>query len=82
MQKRENMNEYLQNIIENEPKIPPFYFIRKISEMDIDEFMAHGFDSDVSTGDEEDIMGEKQPDSELNERLVKHMISLQDIFNC
>jgi hypothetical protein len=27
--------------------------------MDIDEFMAHGFDSDVSTGDEGDVMNEK-----------------------
>ena len=27
--------------------------------MDIDEFMAHGFDSDVSTGDEIDDLKEK-----------------------
>jgi hypothetical protein len=28
--------------------------------MDIDEFMAHGFDSDVSTGDEGDVVNEDE----------------------
>ena len=41
--------------------------LRKISEMDIDEFMAHGFDSDVSTGDEE-VMNK--------EEMIKHKSSL------
>lgn len=33
---------------------------RKVSEMDLDEFMSHGFDSDVSTGDENGILDEKE----------------------
>ena len=39
--------------------------------MDIDEFMAHGFDSDVSTGDEIDVLKEKdtkEPESQHTNR--------------
>ena len=28
--------------------------------MDLDEFMSHGFDSDVSTGDENGVLDEKE----------------------
>ena len=47
------------------------FCVRKISEMDIDEFMAHGFDSDVSTGDEKDEVNEKdikKSESQLTNR--------------
>lgn len=49
----------------------PFYSVRKISEMDIDEFMTCGFDSDVSTGDEEDTVNDedtKKPEPQLANR--------------
>lgn len=55
---------------------------RKVSEMDLDEFMSHGFDSDVSTGDENGILdnGAQEPtprhNSSVKSKTLKHKYQL------